>query len=155
VNNNGALSNVVQMRLGDSAPAAFSNSQNGIGNAAALHAATGAALTASNPAVPGEYISLFVTGLGAVTPAIADGALGPVSPLSQSNLFNSNNLAIYFNGIAGDIQFAGLAPTLAGLYQINVMVPATGATGNLVYVEFVTDSADVNQIEIPYSGNTQ
>lgn len=159
VSNNGVKSNVVQMYLTDSAPGAFSQQQSGIGLAAALHAATGALLTSANPAQPGEYISLFLTGLGPVTPTINDGALGPSNPLSIADLYNAGNLSVFFNdygpdgstGNQGTIQFAGLAPTLAGLYQINVQVPTDGlASGDNVYVEFVTDAADVNQIQIPY-----
>jgi uncharacterized protein (TIGR03437 family) len=156
---NGTKSNVVQMYFSDSAPGAFSQTQNGLGIAAALHALTGALITATNRAQPGEYISLFVTGLGTVTPAVNDGSLGPTSPLSVVDLNTSGSLTVYFNdygpkgttGNVGSIQFAGLAPGLAGLYQINVQVPTKGlASGDNVYVEFATDLADVNQIQIPY-----
>jgi len=159
VTNNGAKSNVVQMYLTDAAPGAFSQTANGIGFAAAAHATTGAPITSTNPAQPGEYISLYLTGLGPVSPAITDGALGPSSPLSMADLFNAGNMLVFFNDYGpngstlnpGTIQFAGLAPSLAGLYQINVQVPTTGlASGDNVYVEFVTDAADVNQIQIPY-----
>jgi uncharacterized protein (TIGR03437 family) len=160
VTNNGPKSNVVQMYLSDSAPGSFSQTANGIGDASALHALTGQLVTPANPAQPGEYISLYLTGLGTVTPAIQDGALGPSSPpLSVSDLFNAGNLSVFFNdygldgstGNPGNIQFAGLAPGLAGLYQINVQVPTSGlAAGDNVYIEFVTDAADVNQIQIPY-----
>jgi uncharacterized protein (TIGR03437 family) len=159
VTNNNVPSNVVQMYLTDASPGSFSQNANGIGYAAALHAATGALITSSNPALPGEYLSLFLTGLGPVLPTVSDGALGPLSPLSQADLFEGGNLGVYFNdygasgstGNAGTIQFAGLAPGLAGLYQINVKVPTSGlAAGDNVYVEFATDAADVNQIQIPY-----
>jgi len=159
VTNNGTPSNVVQMYLTDSAPGSFSQGQNGIGLAAALHAATNQLITTDNPAQPGEYISLYLTGLGTVTPAIPDGAVGPSSPLSYSDLYNAGNLTVLFNdynpngstGNSGTIQFAGLVPTLAGLYQINVQVPTSGlGAGDQVYVEFITDAADVNQIQIPY-----
>jgi uncharacterized protein (TIGR03437 family) len=159
VTNNGVLSNVVQVYLTDAAPGAFSQTQNGIGLAAALHAATNQLITQDNPAEPGEYISLYLTGLGTVTPAITDGALGPSNPLSYSDLYNSGYLTVYFNdygatgstGNPGTIQFAGLVPTLAGLYQVNVQVPTSGlGAGDNVYVEFITDAADVNQIQIPY-----
>ena len=53
VTNNGVPSNVVQMYLTDSAPGAFSQSQNGIGFAAALHAATGAVITAEQSGAAG------------------------------------------------------------------------------------------------------
>lgn len=159
VTNNNVTSNIVQMYLSDSAPGAFSQNQNGIGYAAALHAATYELITSSNPARAGEYISLYVTGLGTVTPAITDGAVGPSSALSVSDLYDAANLMVYFNdygpsgtaGNMGNIEFAGLAPGFAGLYQINVQVPTSGlASGDNVYVEFVTDAADVNQIQIPY-----
>ena len=79
--------------------------------------------------------------------------------MSTADLYNAGNLSVFFNdygpdgsaGNPGTIQFAGLAPSLAGLYQINVQVPTDGlASGDNVYVEFVTDAADVNQIQIPY-----
>jgi len=158
VTNNGVQSNVVQVYLTDGAPGSFSQTANGIGYAAATHAATGQLITPANPAEPGEYISLYLTGLGTVTPTVADGVVGPSSPLSWSDIYNAGNLTVNFNdftngtaGNAGNISFAGLGPTLAGLYQINVQVPTGGlVTGDNVYVEFVTDAADVDQIQIPY-----
>jgi uncharacterized protein (TIGR03437 family) len=158
VTNNSAQSNVVQMYTTDAAPGSFSQNASGIGFAAALHAATGLLITPANPAQAGEYISLFLTGLGTVTPTVPDGALGPSNPLSLADVNTSGNLVVLFNDYntgslqnQGTIQFAGLAPNLAGLYQINVQVP-TGVlgTGDNVYVEFITDFADNNQIQIPY-----
>jgi uncharacterized protein (TIGR03437 family) len=158
VTNNSVKSNVVQMYLTDAAPGAFSQNASGIGLAAALHAATAQLITPANPAQAGEYISLYLTGLGTVTPPISDGAVGPTSPLSVADVDSAGNLTVLFNDYVngstqnmGTIQFAGLAPSLAGLYQINVQVPSgvLGA-GDNVYVEFVTDFADIDQIQIPY-----
>jgi uncharacterized protein (TIGR03437 family) len=154
--NNKVASNVVQMYLTDAEPASFAQNQEGFGFAAALHAATNQPVTESNPAVGGEYISVYMTGIGTVTPTISDGAVGPSGPLSYSDLFNAGSLEINFidynlgNLEPGNIQYAGLVPTLAGLYQINVQVPTSGlGAGDDVYIEFVTDAADVNQIQIP------
>lgn len=163
VTNNGVASNVVQMYLSDSEPGAFSQGENGIGFGAVLHSATGTLITSSDPAQPGEYISLYLTGLGTVTPPITDGAVGPVTTLSTSDVYNAGNLGVYFNdygpngtvGNPGAIQYAGLAPGLAGLYQLNVQVPTSGlASGDNVYIELVTDAADVNQIQIPYGSSS-
>jgi uncharacterized protein (TIGR03437 family) len=83
--------------------------------------------------------------------------------LSTADVYDSGNLTVLFNdyGINGStqnpgtIQFAGLAPSLAGLYQINVEVPTSGlASGDNVYVELITDAADVNQIQIPYGSGS-
>jgi len=119
-------------------------------------------ITQANPAQPGEYISLYLTGLGTVTPPVSDGALGPTNPLSLADVNTAGNLTVLFNdyvsgstGNTGTIQFAGLAPGLAGLYQINVQVP-TGVlgSGDNVYVELITDYADNDQIQIPYGSSS-
>ncbi len=163
VTNNNTASNVVQMYLTDAAPGAFSQTANGIGLAAALHAATGAEITLSNPMQPGEYISLYLTGLGPVSPTVTDGALGPSSTLSIADVYNAGNLTVLFNdfgpngstGNQGTVNFAGLAPGLAGLYQINVQVPTSGlASGDNVYIEFLTDAADIDQIQVPYGSSS-
>lgn len=157
VNNNGVLSNVVQVYLTDALPGSFSQGADGIGYAAAEHL-NGQLITPSNPVQPNENIVLYLTGLGTVTPAIADGAIASGTTLSWSDLYNSGNLSVYFNDYTsgtsanqGTISFAGLVPTLAGLYQINVQVPSTGlVAGDNVYIEFITDAADINQIQVPY-----
>jgi uncharacterized protein (TIGR03437 family) len=164
VTNGSAKSNVVQVYLTDAAPGAFSQGQDGIGLAAALHNATGTLITMDDGAQPGEYIQLYVTGLGTVTPAITDGAVGPSSPLSWSDVYSTGYLTVLFDdynsfecsiGCVGNIQYAGLVPTLAGLYQINVQVPTSGlGAGDSVYVEFITDAADVNEIQIPMAGGS-
>lgn len=171
VSNGSSASNVVQMYLTDAAPGAFSQeaasvlttqsgqpSIDGLGYAAALHAATNQLVTPGNPAQPDEYISVYLTGLGPVYPSVGDGALGPVSPLSWADVYQSYNLTVTFNDYTsesfdnpGVIEFAGLAPYLAGLYQINVQVPSgvLGA-GDDVELDFTTDAAVSQQIYIPF-----
>jgi uncharacterized protein (TIGR03437 family) len=173
VTNNGVASNVVATGLfGEygSQVGVFSQSQNGIGFAAVLHAATGELVDQANPAQPGEYISIYMTGLGTVTPAIADGAVGPNNPLSTVDFWTNGSLSVFFNDYGpgvpmesdakGTIQFAGLAPGLEGLYQVNVQVPATGlALGDLVEIEILIidprfPPTDIKQVYIPYGPGT-
>ena len=97
--------------------------------------------------------------MGTVTPAIAEGALGPSSKLSKSDEWTNGNLSVFFNDytsgaveIPAKIQYAGLAPGLAGLYQVNVKVPAGFAAGDVVYIEFQTEGADMNEIQVPVGG---
>lgn len=160
---NGVKSNTVQMYFQDSAPGLFSTTQNGLGFAAIRDALTGAQITQANPATGGEYISLYLTGLGTVTPQIADGAVPSSTVVSTSDEWTNGNLQVLFNDYniesfenQGTIQFAGLVPGLAALYQINVQIP-TGVlgTGDDVEIELFTDSADINQIYIPYGPGTQ
>jgi uncharacterized protein (TIGR03437 family) len=168
VTNNGVASNAVSIGSGVniSQPGVFSLSQNGTGFAAARHAATGELVDQANPAQPGEYISIYMTGLGKVTPGIADGAVGPSNPLSTADCWTNGSITALFDDygpgapsesdVLGTIQFAGLAPGLAGLYQVNVQVPAEGLTpGDLVEIELQinferSQPVDIRQVYVPY-----
>jgi uncharacterized protein (TIGR03437 family) len=123
--NNGVASNVVTEFVGKTAPGVFTLSNTGNGYAAAVHPATGSIVTPDNPAAPGETIEVFVSGLGIVFPTVPDGAAPPLDPLS----YTTNTIAAAISGAPATVTFAGLAPQLAGLYQVNVTIPATAAAG--------------------------
>jgi len=104
--NGGTKSNAVTWFLNDNAPGLFTAGQNGTGLAAALRydsSGTPSIITASNPTHKGETISLFLTGLGAVTPTITDGGLGPSGPLSQAVAYTNNYMAVYFNDYTNNV----------------------------------------------------
>ena len=155
VNNGGLLSNQISVFLTPSEPGIFSQGENGIGDAIALHA-NYTPVSANNPAQPGETIIVALTGMGTVTPAVKDGAVGPSSPLSPADVFsNANQLLVLFNDYQNSstqqqatVQFAGLYPKFAGLYQMNVTVPAKVGPGE-VYIEVITAYSDVEQVTIP------
>ena len=76
--------------------------------------------SAAIPASPGTTVMAFFTGQGAVNPPLATGAAAPMTPLS-------NVIASYSATIAGQpatATFAGLVPTLVGVAQMNITVPA-------------------------------
>jgi uncharacterized protein (TIGR03437 family) len=82
----------------------------------------------SHPAVPGQYVQLYVNGLGPVTnqPASGDPASATGNPLCKT----TNPVTVTIGGQTVTASFAGLAPGFAGLYQVNFQVPAGLAAGS-------------------------
>ena len=80
----------------------------------------------SDPAHPDEILHFYLTGLGAVTPAVGTGQPAPLAPLSfmRDQVFVSWAGALPFNfPLGAKVLFAGLAPGLVGLEQLDVQVP--------------------------------
>jgi len=73
---------------------------------------------APRPARPGKVISLYSTGLGPTSP------VAPTGVLLDSVLYRlASSTTITIGGAPAQVLYAGLAPGLVGLYQINVIVP--------------------------------
>jgi uncharacterized protein (TIGR03437 family) len=86
-------------------------------------------VTGASPAKAGDVVSLFGTGFGAVSPAVAVGQLATGTP----SLTNSISVTIGGATLAStDILYAGLSPgSISGLYQFNVRIPAGTASGEV------------------------
>ena len=119
VNNNGTVSNAVQVPVAPTAPAVFSLNGTGVGPAAVLHLDY-SIVTAAKPAKRGEIVSIYLTGLGAVTPMVTDGSAGGTKPLSVVTA----PVNVLVGGQPATVLFQGLAPDYPGLYVMNVVVPA-------------------------------
>ncbi len=152
LSNAGATSNTVIVPVAATSPGAASQSQNGVGAGAITHA-NGSLITPSSPALPGETVVLYLTGLGAVTPSVADGSAAPSKNLSAS----SSVLTIYVNGVcpnspncdASNITYQGLTPGYAGLYQIDFTIPLTSAGGAAIPIAIQTTTGFADMISIP------
>ena len=93
---------------------------------ASINVSNGSAVTPTNPATRGQYVSLYCNGLGPVTNQPATGAAALANPLSNTIV----NPVVTIGGVNATYNFSGLTPTAVGLYQINVLVPTTIAAGN-------------------------
>lgn len=86
-------------------------------------------ISSTNPAVPGfTYLTIYCTGLGAVTNPPVSGQAKSSQPLSEVRTRPSVLLA----GFPAAVLFAGLTPGFVGLYQINLLVPANIPEGDAV-----------------------
>jgi uncharacterized protein (TIGR03437 family) len=127
--NNGVASNAVTVNVNRTTPGVFTaDPVGGIGVAALLDfpAAGGYYIVSNdNPAHPGDTVALYLTGLGAPYPSNPAGAPGPVD---GSGLVEQIGVSVGGTSV-GTPSYAGLAPGLAGLYQINFKIPADAAAG--------------------------
>jgi len=120
VNNNRTASNAIVVPVAAATPGVFSLNENGVGEGAILHANL-SVVDAGNPARLGETVYIFLTGLGAVSPPVDDGAAGGSSPSSTA----TTQTDVIIDGQLAPVSFAGLAPGLPGIYQLTVTIPNT------------------------------
>jgi uncharacterized protein (TIGR03437 family) len=112
------------VRLDSVVPGVFTFNQSGTGAAAVLHQDGVTPVTAANPARPGEIVTLYATGLGAVNPPLPTGAP------SVGNLTVAAT-TVSVGGVASpQIDYSGVSPGFVGLYQVNFRIPPNAPTGS-------------------------
>jgi uncharacterized protein (TIGR03437 family) len=142
--NGGTQSNTVTVPVAATAPGVASLAQNGLGAGAITHA-NGTVVSTSSPAARGETVVIYLTGLGAVTPPVTDGA--PPTKLTSSNSVQ----AVYFGATAVDasaLLFQGLSPQYPGLYQINVTIPLGVEPSAAVSLAIQTTNGFTDMVDI-------
>jgi uncharacterized protein (TIGR03437 family) len=98
-------------------------------------------ISAANPAVPGETIIVYCTGLGAVNPVV---------PTGDAATGISNTVVAYTATVAGQnaaVGFSGLAYGLVALGQVNLTVP-TGTPSGLQALVLTGGGSTSNVVKI-------
>ena len=123
---NGTVSAPVTVPVTNTMPGIFAADSSGSGPGAILNS-DGSLNTPSHPAAPGSIVVLWVAGLGQLVPAQPSGSVVGGSNLPVL-LFP---VTVTIGGkTAPQIAYSGPAPfAIAGLYQINCVVPAGVASG--------------------------
>ena len=112
----------------------------------------GAPVTLDNPAVPGELISVYATGLGVVMPDEAknvattgakyplDGPLNaPIAPVDNAQV----------GGKTANVLFAGLKPGLIGVYEVQMQLDPGLGTNLQTQMYIAQDVFTSNIVTIP------
>jgi uncharacterized protein (TIGR03437 family) len=144
VQNGTAASNKVTVPVAASSPGIYAINEAGSGPGAILHADY-TLVSAAQPAISGETVLVYLTGMGAVSPTVADGTAGGSNPLNRTTISPVN---VYVGGQPATVVYSGLAPGYPGLYQINVTLPALAVSGN-VPLAIQTSNAFHDQVDIP------
>ncbi|MGB9457387.1 MAG: hypothetical protein WCB12_15170 [Bryobacteraceae bacterium] len=137
----GAFSPAVSVPVLPAQPGIFTLNGQGTGPAAVLNAVVNqpdSVNSATNPAARGNYVMIFATGEGAMSPAGTDGLVALVaSPLPPPP-----SVTVQIGGQAATVSYAGNAPGFVeGALQVNAIVPTTVAPGNAVPVVIMVGTA--------------
>ena len=108
----------VSFTVGANAPGVFVVQPSN--HAVAVNYADGKLNSPQDPVLPEDYLTIYLTGLGAVHNPVATGATAPDSPLSSALA----PVVVSIGGQTANVTFAGLTPGLVGVFQINLVVPA-------------------------------
>jgi uncharacterized protein (TIGR03437 family) len=113
-------SNTVSNYVGETQPGIF----NVAPSAPAVFHGNNTIVSASNPAVAGEELAVYLTGLGTLN--------------SSGTAANLSYMSVDFSGVTGTIDYAGIEPgvpvTVGAGYQMNVTVPS-GTSSGLNYLD--------------------
>jgi len=131
---NSSGSAATNVLLGAAVPEIFSLNFVGAGPAAAINGITGSVVSATNPLHAGDYLTLFLTGLGATT--------------TQNGLqYAQTQPAITIGARSCNVTFAGRAPTIPGVDQINCVIPS-GISGDMLAVIVTSAGRASNIVEL-------
>jgi len=98
----------------------------------------------SGPAMAGQYVSIYCSGLGAVANQPADGA---ASPAGKALATITAQIEVGIDDHFAIPSFAGLAPGFVGLYQVDVQVPS-GLPGPSATVTLVVNGVTASTMTI-------
>jgi uncharacterized protein (TIGR03437 family) len=118
----GAASTAVDVPVIELQPAIYTSDGT---RAIVVHNAGYTLVTAARPLESGEFAFVYLAGLGRVGNQPLTGSSAPRAPLASALADTHVMLA----GSSCEVQYAGLAPDLVGVYQVNFRVPANVSTG--------------------------
>lgn len=90
-----------------------------------LHSSDFSQVTAANPAIAGEVLTVLATGLGPTSPGVDPGQPFGADTLSYVN----SPIRATLNGGAAAVLYAGGYPGTSTSYQVNLQLPADAQTG--------------------------
>lgn len=129
------------MRISAYAPALFAIDQPQLGQGHIYHL-DGTLADAAHPAVTGEEILIYCTGLGPVHDQPASGTPGSIERNQRTLLEPTVNVG----GIDADVAYSGLAPLRVGYYEVRVRIPPGGRRGDSVAVKLRIGGAASNSV---------
>jgi uncharacterized protein (TIGR03437 family) len=126
----GLRSPPVRLPVVRTAPALFTLNSSGKGQAGMLNE-MGCCNSPRNPAMRGSIVALYATGEGQTSPAGIDGRVIPyvtLGALPRPRL----PVKVTLGGVPAEVVFAGAAPNMVSMMQVNIRVPTDAPVGDAV-----------------------
>jgi adhesin/invasin len=118
---NGSRSSVpARVNVDRVSPGVFGLLGNGAGAGAVTHN-DGRLVSRPAPALAGEAISVYLTGLGPLAPAVPDGEPAPADPLARA----AAHVRLLVDGQPATVLYAGAAPGFSGLQVVVATMPGS------------------------------
>jgi len=105
----------------------------------------GTTITTASPAKAGETVVLFASGLGPTNPA----AIPDEIPQIAASVTPLSSFSMLINGAAvspQQILYAGVVPTFAGLFQINVQLPGNVSANPQIQIGYAGTFSPVGRV---------
>jgi len=126
----GLRSPAVTLPVARTAPGLFTLNSSGKGQAGMLNE-TGCCNSARNPAMRGSIVALYATGEGQTSPAGMDGRVIPYTTLADLPRPRLP-VKVKLGGVRAEVVFAGAAPNMVSMMQVNIRVPVKAPLGDAV-----------------------
>jgi hypothetical protein len=140
---NGTNSAATFVNISAAQPGIFTQTSSGSG-AGEIMLPNYSLVTSSNPAHTGNTVIFYATGGGVTNPASITGGVA-----GSTLLRTAAPVSVTIGGLPATVSFAGAAPGLVeGILQVNAVVPAGVASGNLPVFLTVGNSTSQNGVTI-------
>lgn len=134
VSNNSVQGSTVQLSVVDTVPGVYTVGGAGLGYLSAINqdgSLNGPQGVVTKPAPKGSYVTLYASGLGAISPTLKEGTVPPTTGVVSKV---TGPTSVLIGGVPATVSFAGAAPGLPGIYQVNIQIPAGAASGAQEFV---------------------
>lgn len=109
------------------APGIFTATQNGVSTGEFVRTSGGSLISSSNPALPGDALTVYGTGFGQTNPVGTSGAVAPANAQIVAPV------TVTVAGLAAEVS-AAIPSSSPGLDQVNFIVPLAVTAGNVSVV---------------------
>ena len=151
VTRDGVPSAPMTVSLAPYAPSVFTYQRtSGVFDPIIVHSTNNQLVTPTSPAVPGEYIVVYGTGIGDLTVLPTTGAPSPESPVPYAKVTPTATIG----GVNASVAFAGLTPDAIGLAQFNLQLPSSLPSGSTAPLVINFNGVTSSPVNLAIGGNS-